>query len=67
MVLGKQGEMTDFVIRILERLNESVDLFIPVTDLLADIRAYFEFGCGFVYVANHKGEYTLEEHSGPLS
>lgn len=55
--------MTTFGIHILEQLNESNNLMAPVTKIIEEIRAYFEFGCGFVYVADHKGVFSLGEHS----
>lgn len=61
--LGQQDPTTAFSIKVLEKLNGSTDLFAPVTDVLADICAYFHFGCAFVYIADHKGIFYLHEHS----
>ena len=57
--------MTTFGIHVLERLNESVDLFEPVGEILEEIRLFFEFGSIFVYVADHQGLFHLrsEERS----
>lgn len=55
--------MTTFGIHVLERLNESVDLFEPVGEILEEIRLFFEFGSIFVYVADHQGLFHLRENS----
>ncbi len=55
--------MTAFAIHILEKLNGNVDITEPVTEVLEEIRAFFQFGCSFVYEADHKGVFYLQEHS----
>lgn len=60
---GQSDVLASFAIDIMERLNGNVDLLRPVSDVLESVRMFFSFGCAFVYQADHKGIFTLSEHT----
>lgn len=55
------ASVSDFWIRVMEQLNASADIYSPIPQVLNDTCAFFGFGCGFIYEANHTNTFFLRE------
>lgn len=52
-------DMSSFWMRIMNRLNQSGDDVMAIPEILKELCDFFQFGCSFLYYADHKKAFTL--------
>lgn len=53
--------MSEFWIQIMEKLSMDDEGILSISEVIKELCQFFEFGCSFIYHADHKGTFTLHE------